>query len=300
MSNLPHFTCHQPQTLEAALDLLARHRESAKLLAGGTELIPRMRAGQYHPEHLISLNRIADLDALELTGGSLVIGGGTKLAQVGAFAPVRSCFPALATACSRMATPQIRNMGTVAGNLVNGSPCADTAGPLLIYDARIAVVGPGGRRLVELADFFLDAGKVAIEPDEILASIEVPRPAGRTGSAYLRHSARSRVDIACASAAGLVRLADDGTIAAARIALGSVAPTPLRCREGESALVGQLPSAELLEQAAAICAAAARPIDDVRASAAYRGAVLPVLVKRVLEQASRDARQDSQDGGASS
>jgi CO/xanthine dehydrogenase FAD-binding subunit len=278
------FVHHRPATLEEALRLAAEHGEQAKILAGGTELVPKMRRGAYQPAHLISVNGVAALGELSCDAQhGLRIGAGVRLSDVAAHGQVQAGYPALARACSEMATPQIRNMGTVAGNLVNGSPCADTAGPLLVYEASVRLARTSGQRELRLGDFFRDAGLVAIEPEEILVAIVAPVAPPGARSSFRRLSARSRVDVAAVSSTALLVLDPEGRIAQARVALGAVAPTPLRCPEGEQLLVGQQPSAELLRAAAERCAAAAHPIDDVRASAAYRRAVRPVLVRRVLE-----------------
>ncbi len=284
MTFASHFTHHQPSTLAEARELLASLGPSARLVAGGTELLPKLRAGALTAEHLVSVNRIGELSQIDFEEGQLHIGAGLRLSDVATHDVAQQHFPALAHACAEMATPQIRNMGTVAGNLVNGSPCADTAGPLLIYEAQITLVSSGNERRVPLSSFFRGPSEVDITPTELLTRIHVAVPPARTGSSYLRLSARSSVDVAAASVAGLVELAENGTIAEARVALGAVAPTPLRCPEGEKLLAGKKPTPELLDQAAAACAAIASPIDDVRATAAYRQAILPVMIRRILQR----------------
>ncbi len=281
---MPHFTLHQPSSLEEALDLMSRHRASMKVLAGGTDLVPKMRAGAIQVEHLISLNRLPGMNRISyLDDDGLVIGCGARLSEVGANAEVRRYYPALAHACSVMATTQIRNMGTVAGNLVNAAPSADTAAPLLAYKASVVLVERGGRRQVPLEKFFEGPGKCAIEHLELLEAIRVPVPLDRSGSCYERLSARSQVDIAGVGVAGFLALDMEGKILAARLALAAVAPTPVRCAECEALLTGHEPSPDLIARAAAAAVRSARPIDDVRATAGYRRAMVHVLAKRVLE-----------------
>ncbi|MBW2458002.1 MAG: xanthine dehydrogenase family protein subunit M [Deltaproteobacteria bacterium] len=285
MTSLPHFVHHQPTTLDEALALVDRYGTKGRLLAGGTEVIPKLRSRALCPDQLISVNRITELSKLEVqSDGELVIGAGARVSEVGRHETVREVYPALAHACSVMATTQIRNMATVAGNLVNGSPCADTACPLLVYDARLVLASRSGRREIPISAFYQGPGQVDISPKEIVVEIVVPPVAARTGSAYQRISARSSVDMAAASVAALVTLDGKGQCSTVRVAMGAVAPTPLRCKQAEALLADQAPDAEHLAWSSAAVAKAAAPIDDVRATAAYRRAVLPVLARRVLEQ----------------
>lgn len=282
---MPHFTVHQPKGLEEALDLLSRHRSGVKLLAGGTDLLMKMRQAGLQAEHLVSLNRIEGLRTISFRDGDgLVIGGAARLADVGRHPEVVAHYPALAHACSVMATPQIRNMGTVAGNLVNAAPSADTAAPLLAYGASLVAVERGGRRQIKLRDFFQGPGLSVLEPLEIVEAIRVPAPPDRCGSAYERLSARSLVDIAAVGVAGFLNLDLEGRVIRCRLALSAVAPTPVRCPEAEQMLEGQAPDEALLMRAGASCVRSCRPIDDVRASAAFRRAMVQVLAQRVLKR----------------
>ncbi|MBI5523888.1 MAG: xanthine dehydrogenase family protein subunit M [Desulfarculus sp.] len=291
----PHFTVHQPATLEEALDLLGRHRASVKLLAGGTDLIMKLRAGATSADHLVSLNRVGGLNRINYQDeDGLVLGAGARISDVAAHPEVRKHYPALAHACSVMATTQIRNMGTVAGNLANAAPSADTAAPLLAYRGSVVLVERGGRRQVKLEEFFKGPGLTVLEPMEILEAIRVPVPPNRAGSCYLRLSARSQVDIAAVGVAGFLALDLDGCMMGVRLALASVAPTPVRCPEAEALLEGQRPDPQLLARAAVACVRAARPIDDVRATANYRRAMVQVLAGRVLQKSLAMAQGGAQ------
>jgi len=291
----PHFNVHQPASLEEALDLLGRHRASVKLLSGGTDLLMKLRAGVVSADHLVSLNRVAGLNRINYQDeDGLVLGAGARLNDVGEHPAVLKHYPALAHACRVMATTQIRNMGTVAGNLANAAPSADTAAPLLAYRASVVLVERGGRRQVRLEDFFKGPGQTVLEPMEILEAIRVPVPPDRAGSAYMRLSARSKVDIAAVGVAGFLALDLQGAMMGVRLALASVAPTPLRCPEAEAMLEGQAPDPELLNRAAAACVRAARPIDDMRASANYRRAMVQVLAGRVLAKCLQQAQGGAQ------
>lgn len=225
--SMPEFQVHQPKTVEEVLDLMGRHRSSVKLLCGGTDLVIKMRTGAQAPEHLISLNRVAGLKGITYAGGDgLVIGGAARISQVGKNPEVRRLYPGLAHACSVMATVQIRNMGTVAGNIVNAAPSADTAAPLLAHGASLVAVERGGRRQIRLKDFFTGPGLTVLEPGEMVEAIRVPDVSPRSGSCYLRLSARSKVDIAAVGVAGFINLDLSGKVIRCRLALAAVAPTP--------------------------------------------------------------------------
>ncbi len=279
------FSVHQPTTLERALDMLVEHRVSVRVLAGGTDLVPKLKARGLDARHLVSLRHIPGLDNVSFTDpDGLVIGATARLSQVADTPAVQAQYPGLAHACSVMATTQIRNMGTVAGNLANAAPSADTACPLLVYDASVKVVGPNGRRQIKLADFFKGPGVTVLEPVEIIEAITVPVPPRPSGSAYERLSARSKVDIAAVAVAGFVGLGSDGCVNSCRLALASVAPTPLPCHDAEAMMMGQTVDDDLLVRVADACMNAAKPIDDVRSSADYRRRMVQVLSLRVLQQ----------------
>lgn len=284
MTNVPRFAYHRPRSLEEALELLARLGDDARVVAGGTDLIPKLRAGGITAAHLVSLSDVAGLERLEVDDkGDLIIGAGTRIVDVAQHPRVVERYPALAHACSVMATCQIRNMGTVAGNLANGSPCADTSAPLLVYDATLSIVGPGGAREARLDSFYRGPKQVELAHDEVIRHIRVPAPPDGARSTYLRLSARSQVDMAAAGVAGLAVVGPDGKISDLRLALSAVAPTPIRCRDAEALARDEEPAPERLAAIAAACADAAQPIDDVRATADWRRLVVGVLAGRVLD-----------------
>jgi carbon-monoxide dehydrogenase medium subunit len=286
-----HFTVHQPKTIEEALDLLSMHRSSVRVLAGGTDLVPRLRAGIDDTKHLVSINRVKGIRRINYQDeDGLIIGAASRISEVGKHADVQKYYPGLAHACQKMATVQIRNMGTVVGNLANSSPSADTAAPLLSQRASLILVERGGRRQVDLKDFFTGPGENVMDPFEMIEAIRIPSPPQRTGSAYLRISARSKVDIAAVGVAASLTLDMDGKILKSSIALGSVAPTPVRCPEAEAMLEGQVPEEALLMRAGAACVRTARPIDDMRATGSYRRKMVQVLAQRVLLECLKRAQ----------
>ena len=291
MASRTYFAVHQPTTLQQALEMLSEYRDSVRVLAGGTDLVPKLKARGLDTQHLVSLKQVPGLDGISFSPDQgLTIGATARLSDVAAAPAVREHYPALAHACSVMATTQIRNMGTVAGNLANAAPSADTACPLLVYEAAVEVVGPEGRRRIKLADFFTGPGISVLESVEIIEAVKAPVPPRPGGSAYQRLSARSKVDIAAVGVAGRLSLDSQGRIASCLLALASVAPTPLRCPEAEGMLTGRAPDDDLLAQAADSCMRAAKPIDDMRASADYRRKMVQVLSLRVLRECLAQAQ----------
>ena len=284
------FSYHRPSTLGEALELVSEHAPRVRVIAGGTDLVRKLREGLVEVDHLVSLTRIRDFDHIGASKAGLVIGAGARISDVAANPVVRASYPALCSACSLMATTQIRNMGTVAGNIANGSPCADTAAPLMVYEAVAVIASRRGSRRLPVTELFRGPGVVDIATNEILETIVLPPPPPTSGSAYLRLSARSQVDMAAVSVAGRIALDDAGQVASASLALGAVGPTPLRCRSAEALLIGNAPAAELIDQVAAECARSSLPIDDMRATAAYRRAMVEVLARRVIDASLSIAR----------
>ena len=235
------------------------------------------------------MNRVEGLDHVRFDDqAGLAIGASARIRDVMDHDAVRERYPSLARACEVMATPQVCNMATVAGNLANAAPCADTAAPLLAHDARVVLASSEGMREVALSEFFRGPGEVDLGPSELMKEILVPVPPPGSGHGHQRISARSRVDMAAVIACAFLVL-EDGRMHHARIALGSVAPTPLRAPEAEEVLEGEAPTRELLEQAAEVCEKTAKPIDDVRASAEWRRTMVRVLSRRALEAAVETA-----------
>ncbi len=276
------FAYHRPSTLGEALELVNEYAPKVKVIAGGTDLVNKLREGLVEVDHLVSLSRIRDFARIGASKAGLVIGAGSRISDVGAHALVRSDYPALASACSLMATTQIRNMGTVAGNIANGSPCADTAAPLMVYEAVAVLASRSGSRRVPVTELFRGPGVVDIGVSEILETIILPSPPPASGSAYLRLSARSQVDMAAVCVAGRICLGDDARVVSASLALGAVGPTPLRCPSAEAMLVGNAVEPALITEVGAECARISLPIDDMRATAAYRRAMVAVLAERVI------------------
>jgi carbon-monoxide dehydrogenase medium subunit len=288
---LPRFTYLSPRDLKEASALLAEHGDAARLMAGGTDLLIRLGQRAMTPEYVIGLRGLAaELGRIKYNPDKgLALGALVTLNAAAEHRDIIHYYPALAQSASHTATVQIRNMGTVVGNLCNAAPSADNACPLLVHEAEAVIVHPGGERTVPLKDFFRGPGLTALEPGEIVREVRAPAPSPRGASSYQKISARSKVDIAAAAAAAYVEIDEDGALAAVRLALGAVAPTPLRARRTEKMLAGRKPEPELLDQAASAAAEESSPITDVRASASWRRGMVAVLTRRALSAAIEKA-----------
>ena len=286
------FDYHAPRTLDEALALLKEHREKARVLAGGTDLVLMMTDRVVAPEHVVDIKNVTELTHLEWGGdGSLTIGAAIPFRRLESDKRVRETFPGLAEASGEVGSWQIRNLGTVGGNLCTASPSAEIAPILLALDAEVEIVGPKGRRTVAIGQFHTGVRRTVVEPDEILVSVKVPASQGRAGSHYIKLKEREKMDIAFVGVASVVELeGGDGVVKSARIALGAVAPTPIRAEEAEAKLRGQRLTDSLIEEAGRLAAQAAKPISDVRASAEYRREMVDVLTRRTLKQALEIAR----------
>jgi carbon-monoxide dehydrogenase medium subunit len=273
------FTYERPTTLAEAVDLLETHGRAARPLAGGTDLIIRLRDGTVRPTIVVDIKRIPELrPAIREEDGRLTIGATTVMTDIAADERVRRLFVALAEAAAVVGSVQIRNRATLGGNICNASPAADTATPLLVYGADIAIAGHGGIRRIPITDFFVRSGETALEPGELVASIELPVPGWRTGSAHLRRTRRRGHDLAAVTMTCLV---DETGVT--RIAYGSVGPRPVLVVDETGVLADPAAAddakATVLE---GMLAAASPSPRSMRSSPEYRLAMLRVLGRRAL------------------
>ena len=282
------FSYLRPATLPETVDLLVRHGADAVLLAGGTDLLIALRDGDVRPAVVLDVKGVDRLGpGIAIDGDRLTIGATTVMTDVMAEATVRRHFPALAEAAAVVGSVQIRNRATLAGNLCNASPAADTAPALLIYDAVVRVAGPAGERGIPIDDLFVRSGVTTLRPGELVTRIDLPMPTGRRGSAHLRRTRRRGHDLAAVTVAVSV----DGP-GATRISFGSVGPRPVLEVDASGVLAD--PGAPPAERAATLdrLLAAARPSPtSMRAGPAYRLAMLRVLAERgiALSRERRDA-----------
>lgn len=288
---LPKFEYFAPKTLEAALSLLNEQGEGAHVMAGGTDVIVKMTHGRLKPKAIIALKEIDGLNEIRFSADEgLTIGATARLAEVTSHPDVLNHYPALAHAVQCMANVEVRNMGTVVGNLCNAAPSADSAPPLMVMGAEVALASLKGTRRLPLADFFKGPGITAMERCEIMTSVHVPIPSSKSGASYKRISARCGVDIAAVCVGVMAQFNGKGCTQA-RIVLGAVAPIPLRAIGTENLVQGKGWTPELINQAGEKAAEEAKPISDVRASAEWRKKMVAVLTQRALEEAHERARK---------
>ena len=255
--------------------------ETAAVLAGGTDLMNDLRLGLASPDLVVDVNGLPELTTFAV-GDETVFGAGTTMAALRRSAEVRERYPALTEAAALLGGRQMQAVATIGGNLCHASPAAETATPLLVHDAVAVIAGQDGERTVPLTEFFVRPRVTCLRRGELLVAVRLPA-AGN--SAYRRLELRRSVDIAVVSASVRVELTDD-TITAARVAVGAVAPVPMRVPAAEEALVGAAAGDVAAVRAAAdACRQAATPIDDTRASAEYRSAMVAVIVERCARAA---------------
>ncbi len=271
-----------PTDVGEALKLLAEHGAKATVLAGGTDLVPKINYHELKPDVLVYVGGLG-LDYVKEADGKLVIGAATPVAKLIANDLVAEKAGVLAEVAQQFASVAIRSVATVGGNLANASPGADLAPPLLAMDAELHLASAGGERVVALKDFFTGPRETVLKPDEFIVEVSVPLPAGKT--VFLKVGQRKAQILAVVSVA--VRLEMDGaTCKDARIVLGSMAPTPLRCTDAEELIKGKILDKALIGECAAAAVAQSAPIDDQRATAWYRMKAGTALVARALAQAA--------------
>jgi carbon-monoxide dehydrogenase medium subunit len=284
---LPKFDYTSPDNLQDVLNLIAGKKANEfKLYAGGTDVIPKLKKRLIAtPEILIDLKRIKGLDYIGYDSKKgLRIGALASVRSVATSAVVNEHFPILSQSSGSIAAWQIQNRATVVGNICNAVPSADSAPALLTLEASVLCVNANGERVVPLTEFFAGPNQTILKDDEIVKEIRIPNlPSGSKGK-YIKLSTRKKMDLAVVGVA-VVIVDSNGICKELRIGLGAVAPTPLRAKEAEKKLLGQNLTGELIEQCSQLAAEESKPIDDHRASAHYRKAMVSVLVKRAIHQA---------------
>jgi len=290
---LRKFEYFAPQSLSEALAVFKEHGEGGRALAGGTDLVVQVKEGVKipHPSYVVSLRRVPEVRGIDFSeGAGLRIGAATTMAEIADSPLIRERYRILADGARIVGSTQTMNMATVGGNVCNAAPSADTAPPLLACEAVAVIAGPDGEREAPLEEFWLEPNRTALKPGELLKELRLPAPPARTGGVYVRHTPRKQMDIAVVGVAVLLTLTDGDRIERARVALGAVAPTPIRARKAEAVLEGNTASGALFAQAAEIAASEASPISDIRGSAEFRRHLVRVVTERCLREAVARAR----------
>jgi len=282
---LPEMIYHQPSGLQEALDMLNDLDGLATPVAGCTDFIPGLRRGALSFEdglHIVDLRRVKELNRIDIANGRIRIGAAVTLSRILTSGLIRQHVPVLWEAVDDLASWQIRNTATVGGNLCTASPAADTAPPLLVMDAQVVLRTKNESRKLPLTEFFLGPGMTILKEREILTEIQLQAQSHEHRSKRIKLGRRSLFTLSIVSVAVLTRILEN-RFKTARIAFGSVAPAPLRARKTEAFLTGRIVDREAIEQAAELASEETKPIDDVRASSAYRKDMAKVLTRRALE-----------------
>jgi CO/xanthine dehydrogenase FAD-binding subunit len=290
---LPRFDYVKPGSLDEALHLLAKGNNGTyRVYAGGTDLIPRLKGRIIHPpEALVDLKGIPDLDYIQYNDGEgLRIGALATIRSVVTSPVVREKFPILSQAAGKIASTQVQNRGTIAGNICSAVPSADSAPALLCLEADLLCASEKGERRIGMEAFFKGPMETELKPDELLKEIRIPPVSENSVGKYIKLSTRARMDLAVVGVAVLVT-SDKERIQEIKIGLGAVAPTPIRAIEAERILSRQKVTKELIERAALKASEESMPVDDHRASAEYRKMMVEVLVKRGIHQCLKGKRR---------
>jgi CO/xanthine dehydrogenase FAD-binding subunit len=287
ISVIPNFEYHVPANLQEALELLDKYGASAKVIAGGTDLIPKMKGGACAPEHVISLKKLGELKYINYCEKSgLAIGATTIIREVEINNIVREKYNALYQGIHCIASTQIRNAATITGNICNAVPSADSAPAALVLGAKLKIQSVNGERIVPIEEFFTGVCKTVLQPNELVTELQYPNPAAGSNSIYCKYSIRNALDLAMVGVAASVTM--DGDVCTdAKIGLGAVAITPKRAYQAEDAIIGQVLNDELIKKAALLASQNdCCPISDIRASCEYRNEMVRLLTRDALKKAS--------------
>lgn len=282
--SLKPFEYFEPKTVQEAVNLLHSHGEKARVLAGGVDLLPRLRSGSTQADYLVNIQKIQELDyAQSVKKGGFEFGAMASLHSLELSPELKSDYPALWNAIHQITSVQTKCMGTVVGNLCVATPASDIAPTLAVLDAKLLVFGKNGEKTIPVADFYLDYQRTSLETGEMVTGVRLPATSPNSGVAFL-NLVRTHADIAKVTVSAMITL-EKVRCVKARIAVGSAAPTMFRAKKAESIFEGNVLTNELIEKGAEIAASEARPIDDIRSTAEYRREMVKVLVFRAINKA---------------
>lgn len=283
---LPKFKYLRPETLEEACAMLSQLNGKARVIAGGTDLMVNMKQKTDRPAYLVDISCLPGLNTIDYDPeDALKIGALCTHSDIESSGVIQAKFNILAQACRSIGSVQIRNLGTIGGNLCNASPSADSAPALLGLDAKVRIFGSAGEDEIELIKFFTGPGETLLKPDEILTGIDISATSPHSSAVYLKLSPRRAMDLAVVGVAVVLWLSADGsTCTDVRIALGAVAPLPIRAFKAEEIIRGQKLDNALIEETARVAAEETKPITDLRGSVEYRKEMVKVLTQRGIQQ----------------
>lgn len=285
---------HEPTSVNECIELLSHYGPDACLLAGGTNLVVKLRSRAVRPKAVINLGFVEGLKNLERKNdGSIEIGSMKTLREIEQSDALVDGFDVIRQGAGHVSSMQVRNVATLGGNSCNASPAADTVPGLIAMEAVAHIMGPSGERLIPLEDFFDGPGSTVLQTAELLIGFHVPSPPPLTGGEYKKYAIRGNVDLAIVGVAARLTLDEDNRAQQVRVILGAVAPTPLRARRAEELLLGQLPEEKVVEEAARAAAEDSKPISDQRASAQYRKEMVRVWTRYAIQGAFGIACQNS-------
>ena len=270
----------RPSSLKDAISLLAEAKGNAFVLAGGSDLLVRMKGGFIEPGLVVDIKAIDGLGEIRETAEGFAIGAAVPCAVMGETTALKKAWPGVVEAANLIGSKQVQGRCTITGNLCNASPAADSVPALVAAGARAVIAGPAGKRTVAVEEVPTGPGKTSLAKGEIIEAILLDKRAPRSGDAYLRFIPRTEMDIAVVSAGVNLTLDGQGVVTSARVALGAAAPTVLLVAQAADALVGTKVDADALEKLAAACSAACRPIDDKRGTREFRIKIAGVLARR--------------------
>jgi carbon-monoxide dehydrogenase medium subunit len=278
-----------PTTLKAASQLLAKEKGAAYVLAGGTDLLVRLRTGFIEPDLVVDIKRIPSTREIAKTANGFKIGAAVCGGELGEHAALKKAWPGVVEAANLIGSKQVQGRATMTGNLCNASPAADSVPALVAAGAKAVIVGPKGKRTIPVEQVPVAPGRTSLKKGEIIESLLLPKREGRSGDAYLRFIPRTEMDIAVVGCGVNLTLDAKGVVKSARVSLGAVAPTVLLVEAAAKAIIGTKLDEKALDALAAACSAACRPIDDKRGTREYRIKVAGVLARRAAVIAYRRA-----------
>jgi aerobic carbon-monoxide dehydrogenase medium subunit len=274
-----------PSTAKEAVSLMAKEKGIAYILAGGTDLLVKMKAGMIEPDLVVDIKRVKGMNEIKKGVGGYSIGAAVPCVAILENAAFVKAWPGVADAANLIGSRQVQGRSTMSGNMCNASPAADSVPALVAAGAKVSIAGPKGNRKLAVEDVAAGVGRNNLKKGEIITSIDLPKKAAKSGDAYLRFTPRTEMDIAVVSVGVNLTIDGKGVITKARVALGAVSTTVLLVKEAANAIIGTKLDDAAKAKLAAICSAACKPIDDKRGTIEFRTDVAGVLARRAAETA---------------